>query len=686
MFKKLLIANRGEIAVRVIKTARKLGIRTVAVYSEADTNSKHVLEADEAVFIGSSPSSQSYLNIDNILDAVAKTGADCVFPGYGFLSENAEFANRLEKAGVAFIGPPVDSIKQMGDKISAKKIAEKAKVSTIPGFTGEVKTAKQALKIATKIGFPVMMKAAAGGGGKGMRIVHNKDEVESAYQSTTNEAVKSFKDGRIFIEKFIEHPRHIEIQLMADKHGNIICLGERECSIQRHHQKVIEEAPSIFVDDKMRKRMYEQSASLAKAVGYFSAGTIEYIVDRKKNFYFLEMNTRLQVEHPVTEFITGFDLVEMMIKIAYDEKLPISQKEVKLKGHALECRIYAEDPSRNFLPSVGRITEYQEPRHNLPAKKGQAVRVDSGIYAGGEVSMFYDAMVAKLITYSQERQETIELMKVALGEYMIGGISNNISFLQAILENNRFQIGNLSTNFIAEEYPEGFTGADIDDEKARVFITTALIAFLKEAEKDASITGQLPGRNPMLGGRLVATIIDSSFCDVASGENQGKRSYSVNISLKKDVYTISYDNEKFTSQINWSLGQSLFRAVIAGREVSAIIERSNTGYQISHSGSKVQVNVRTPRTAELENYMINSTGDSADNKLIAPISGVISDVKVNEGDIVENGQELLVLEAMKMENMLYAEENLQVKKICISAGQAVNVNDVLIEFAEINKE
>ncbi|NDF12035.1 MAG: acetyl-CoA carboxylase biotin carboxylase subunit [Proteobacteria bacterium] len=660
MIKKILIANRGEIALRVIRTAKKMGIKTVAVYSEADTNAMHVAQADEAVFIGPSPADKSYLKIDNIMDAVRRSGADAVHPGYGFLSENGKFARALKKEGVTFIGPDVLAIDKMGDKIEAKKLAEKAKVNTIPGYMGVIQDEKEALKIAQKIGFPIMIKAAAGGGGKGMRIVREKEELKQAIKSAMNEARNSFSDDRIFIEKFIENPRHIEIQIIADGHGNVVCLGERECSIQRHHQKVIEEAPSPFLDDKTRKKMYEQSIALAKKVHYKSAGTMEFIMDPKKNFYFLEMNTRLQVEHPVTEYITGTDLVELMIRIASGEKLPFKQEDVEIKGWAMESRIYAEDPKRGFLPSSGRISEYKEP------KKSTNVRVDSGVYAGGEVSMFYDPMIAKLITYGADRTEAIKTMQQSLGEFVIGGISHNISFLEAVMANPRFAAGNLSTNFIAEEYPGGFTGALVTEETTKVFIGVAVFIYLRDAHRAAGTTGQVPGRQRQIGTRWVVTIDDHS--------------YSIYIRDRKDGYEIRHENYHFTIASNWILGNRLFQGVLDGKPVSARIELVPGGFQLTHAGSTVGVTVRSPRSAELGRFMPKPKEEPETPGIVAPISGLVVEVKVKDGDKIKEGQDVVILEAMKMENVLSAQKDTEVKKVHFKAGDSVQAGQMLIEF------
>ncbi len=661
MFSKILIANRGEIALRIIRTAKRMGIRTVAVYSEADTNALHVAAADEAVYIGPSPADQSYLVVENILDAVRQTGAEAVHPGYGFLSENEAFCQALQKENVTFIGPDPQAIHAMGDKIEAKQEAHKAKVNTVPGYQGTIKNVKEAEKVATKIGFPVMIKAAAGGGGKGMRIVHKKSDVAQAFNSTTNEAKKSFSDSRIFIEKFIESPRHIEIQIMADKYGNVVCLGERECSIQRHHQKVIEEAPSPFLDEKTRRKMYEQSISLAQQVGYHSAGTVEYIMDQERNFYFLEMNTRLQVEHPVTEYVTGLDLVELMIRIAYGEPLKLEQKDIKLQGWAMESRVYAEDPSRGFLPSTGRITEYKEPAER------QNVRVDTGVYAGGEVSMFYDAMIAKLITYGPDRATAIANMQSALGEYVIEGIAHNISFLEALMAHPRFAEGNLSTHFIEEEYPEGFSGTALDEGRTRGMLAVALFIYLKDAQRAIEISGQSPRRKRLLGTRWVV--------------NVNHTNYWVNVRNRQEGFDITYEEQRFSIHSNWVLGSRHFQGSMENGEIiNARIEYVPGGYRLTHAGTTAKVTVRTPRVAELSQYMPERSEDEQDLSLFAPISGSVVDLKVKEGETVNAGQPLMVLEAMKMENMLYAERDGVVISIKVEKGQPVQVNDTLIEF------
>ncbi len=660
---KLLIANRGEIACRIIKTCRKMGISTVAVYSDADASSLFVQMADEAVNIGNSPSSQSYLNIEKILNAVKKTGATMVHPGYGFLSENREFANALEKASVIFVGPSSYSIEMMGDKIASKKLAIEANVSSVPGHLGVIKDIAEAMTIAEQIGFPVMVKASAGGGGKGMRIVWEKSEISEAFISATNEAKNSFSDDRIFIEKFIENPRHIEIQIIADKSGNMVCLGERECSIQRNNQKVIEEAPSSFVDEETRQKMYAQSKALAQKVRYFSAGTIEYIMDKNKDFYFLEMNTRLQVEHPVTELITGVDIVELMIKIALGENLPFTQEEIKLKGWALESRIYAEDPSRGFLPSSGRINLYIEPQ------EGKNVRIDTGIYEGGEVSMFYDAMIAKLCTFGETRQEAIQHMRTALGTFAIGGVSHNISFLETIMRNEKFISGDISTSFIKQEFPAGFLGNELDSQISEVFIAVAMQIFLHNFERNSHISGQLYNREKQISDRWVVEI--------------DEKSYLVNIIEREQKHLkIECDQKIITLESSWIPGDKLFRAIIDGTEIGVKIRENNlTGsYLLQHSGVDAFVNVMSPKVAELSKFMPKISKNSKPTNLTSPITGKIIRFKVAEGDEVKAGQELVIIEAMKMENIIRTDHDVKIDKIKFSAGEPVGIGQIIIEF------
>jgi len=660
MFEKILIANRGEIAVRIMSTAQRMGIKTVAVYSEADTNSLHVKQADEAVYIGPSPSSQSYLKVENIIAAIEHSGADAVHPGYGFLSENAEFAKAVKKAGATLIGPNPEAIKLMGDKIESKKIAVKAGVSTVPGTLDVVTSGKEAKKIAAEIGYPVMIKAAAGGGGKGMRVARNEKELLDGLKYAASEAESSFSDSRVFIEKFFDNPRHIEIQILADKFGNTVYLGERECSIQRRHQKVIEEAPSPFLNDKMRKAMGEQSVALAKEVNYNSAGTVEFIVDQEGNFYFLEMNTRLQVEHRVTELVTGIDLVEQMIRIAAGEKLEITQENVKLNGWAMEARVYAEDPRRGFLPSTGRITRYQEPVTEYNAL------IDTGVYEGGEVSMFYDPMIAKVCTHAETREKTIKAMQASLSAFVIRGINHNISFLEAILGHERFASGDISTNFIEQEYPGGFTGAELTSETSKVFLGAALFMFLRDAERASRISGQLPGRERAIGGRWVVSI--------------DKESYPIYARAKEYGYDISYDKGLIVVRSSWKLGRRLFQGTINGKPASVMLRHLDEGYQLSHAGSDVKVVVRTPRVAELAHYMPEDTHGLRRDRLVAPIAGLVHHVRVKEGDKVKTGGELIVIEAMKMENVIYADHDVKIKKIHIAPHESVQADQLLIEF------
>ncbi len=662
MIKKILIANRGEIACRIIRTAKRLDIRTVAIYSEADASALHVRLADEAVYVGHSPATLSYLNAKKIMDAIKISGADAVHPGYGFLSENAAFAKLLQKNNIIFIGPSPDAIAKMGDKIEAKKIAQAAGVSVVPGYLGTIRNEKEALKIASKIGYPIMLKATAGGGGKGIRIVRCPDEMKQAFSSTRNEAKNNFSDSRTFIEKYIENPRHIEVQLLADTHGNYICLGERECSIQRHHQKVIEEAPSIFIDEKARKKMYAQSIALGKKVGYFSAGTIEYIVDAEKKFYFLEMNTRLQVEHPVTEFITGIDIVEQMIRIAQGETLAFQQKDIKLNGWSVESRIYAEDPSSGFLPSTGRITTYKEP------EASSNVRIDTGVYEGGEVSVFYDAMISKLITYAPTRTACIEKMRESLGQYVISGISSNISFLQAVLSSPKFLEGTISTNFLDEEYKGGFTGAILSSEESTVILCSAIYVFLTEQKRASSINGQARHYQRGIGTRWVVLMDELK--------------YPVTVRPIEDGYKIAFESMRFSITSKWILGNKLFRCMINGKDYNLQIEWIMSGYKIIFIGSTVKVTVLTPRAAELFKYMKTSNTQDQCGDLIANISGIVVDIKGSVGDIVSKGQHLITLEAMKMENILTSQIDGIIKEIEVQKGNAVSAGDILIKIED----
>lgn len=661
MFDKILIANRGEIALRVISTCRKLGIKTVAVYSEADTNALHVREADEAVYIGPSPASQSYLVIDNIIAACHQTGAQAVHPGYGFLSEKSEFAIRLEKEGITLIGPSPEAMRVMGDKIESKILARKAGVNTVPGTTEAVDSESKAKKIAKQIGYPVMIKAAAGGGGKGMRVARNDKQLLEGLKMAASEAGSSFGDTRVFIEKFFDNPRHIEIQVLADKHGNVIHLGERECSIQRRHQKVIEEAPSMFLNEASRKKMGKQAVALAKEVDYYSAGTVEFIVDQKGEFYFLEMNTRLQVEHRVTELITGLDLVEQMIRVAAGEKLPLKQKDVKLDGWAFEARVYAEDPMRGFLPSIGRITRYQEPATE------QNLLIDTGVYEGGEVSMFYDPMISKVCTHAPTRDQAIAAMQSALSAYIIRGVSHNITFLEAILGHERFKKGDISTNFIDQEYPEGFAGAEIDSEMEKVFLAVGVHIFLRDAERAAQITGQLPGRGRAIGTRWVVSI--------------GDEMHPVHVRPREQGYDISYDGGMVSVRSSWRLGRRLFQGTLNGRPISVRIKHLNEGYVLSHAGSEVRLMVRTAAVAELAQYMKNNNAvASRQARLVAPLAGRIVSMKHKAGDVVKTGHELVIIEAMKMENIIHAESDVTIKAVHVAEGDSIAADVMLFEF------
>ena len=662
MFDKILIANRGEIAVRIMRTAKKMGIKTVAIYSEADTNALHVKEADEAVYIGPSPSVKSYLNIDSVMNAIAISGAQAVHPGYGFLSENAEFAKRLQQAGVILIGPSAEAVRKMGDKIESKKIAKAAGVNGVPGVLEAIKSPEEAKKVVKEIGYPVIIKAAAGGGGKGMRVARDDKQLLDGIESAAREAASSFKDSRVFIERYFDNPRHIEIQVLGDTHGNMVWLGERECSIQRRHQKVIEEAPSSFLDDKTRKTMGEQAVALAKEVGYHSAGTVEFIVDQDRNFYFLEMNTRLQVEHRVTELITGIDLVEQMIRIAAGEKIPFTQKDVKFHGWAFESRIYAEDPKRGFLPSTGRITRYLEPENM------DNVLIDTGIYEGGEVSMFYDPMVAKVCTYGETREQSIETMKEALSAFIIEGIAHNTSFLEAILSHKRFAAGDISTNFIEQEYPGGFIGAELTSESAHIFLGAAVTIFLRDAERAAKGSQQLPGRERAIGARWVV--------------NMGGEDYPVYVRNDQDQgYFITHNKKLITVKTGWKLGRRLFQAIINGKTVSVQIRPLEEGYALTYGGAHIVARVRTPRVAELAQYMPKPKNGGIKPELVAPIAGLVVSLKVKEGQEVKAGQELMIIEAMKMENVIHADHDTTVKKINVGEKESVSVDQVLMEFA-----
>lgn len=659
MFEKILIANRGEIACRVMRTATKMGIKTVAVYSDADKDAMHVQMADEAVHIGASPSADSYLVMERIIQACKDTGAQAVHPGYGFLSENSAFCEALEKEGITFIGPAAYAINSMGDKITSKLLAEEAGVNVIPGCADVLRDADHAVEIASGVGYPVMLKASAGGGGKGMRVARNEDECRDGFERASNEARSSFGDDRIFIEKFIEQPRHIEIQVMADTHGNIIYLGERECSIQRRHQKVIEEAPSPFMDEATRKAMGEQAVQLAKAVQYRSAGTVEFIVDAKRNFYFLEMNTRLQVEHPVTELITGQDLVELMIRVANGEELPLGQADVKLTGWAMESRVYAEDPFRNFLPSIGRLIHYQPPR-------GDNIRVDTGVYEGGEVSMFYDPMIAKLITYGKDRNEAIARMRDALDAYYIRGVQHNISFLNALMAHPRFIQGRLTTNFIAEEYPDGFDATCVPQDDPVETIAVAAAIHRSYMDRAAYISGQLPSHE--------CEVVDE-WVVIINGEH-----HPVTASPIAGVCKVSYAGQSYEVVLDWELGQPLLQCSINGKAACFQVQREGIWLHLFHSGSHTKAMVVSPRAAELHSYMLEKEAPDLSKYLLSPMPGLLVKVSVEEGREVKAGAELAVIEAMKMENVLHAEQDAVVSKIKTTVGDRLFVDQVIMEF------
>ena len=665
MFSKILIANRGEIACRVIKTARKMGIKTVAIYSDADRNALHVAMADEAVHIGPPPANQSYIVIDKVMQAIRQSGAEAVHPGYGFLSENSKFAEALDAEGVAFVGPPVGAIEKMGDKITSKKIAQEAGVSTVPGYMGLIEDAEEAVRISQEIGYPVMIKASAGGGGKGMRIAWNDTETREGFQSSKNEAANSFGDDRIFIEKFVTQPRHIEIQVLADSHGNCIYLGERECSIQRRNQKVVEEAPSPFLDPATRKAMGEQACALAKAVGYTSAGTVEFIVDGEKNFYFLEMNTRLQVEHPVTELITGVDLVEQMIRVAHGEKLSIRQSDVKLNGWAMESRLYAEDPYRNFLPSIGRLSTYRPPAES--STETSVVRNDTGVFEGGEISMYYDPMIAKLCTWAPDRLGAIEHMRLALDRFEVEGIGHNLPFLSAVMDHPKFVKGDMTTAFIAEEYPDGFEGV-ILDEAALKSIAASCAAMNRVAEiRRTKVSGRLDNHERKVGDDWVVTLQGISFRVKIDADPKGS-----------DV--VFEDGVSLRVSGDWTPGKTLADMTVNGETLVMKIGKISGGFRVRSRGADLKVHVRTPRQAELAGWMIEKLPPDTSRLLLCPMPGMIVKVDVAEGEEVQEGQALCTVEAMKMENILRAEKKCIVSKINVSAGESLSVDDVIMEF------
>lgn len=676
MITKILVANRGEIACRVFKSAKKMGIATVAVYSDADKNALHNSMADEAVHIGAAPAAESYLIIDKIIDACKQTGANAVHPGYGFLSERAEFAERLKQEGIVFVGPPQGAIEKMGDKITSKKIADDAGVSTVPGHMDLIDDAEHAVKISGEIGYPVMIKASAGGGGKGMRIAWNDDEAREGFERSKSEAASSFGDDRIFIEKFVEEPRHIEIQVLADTHGNCIYLGERECSIQRRNQKVIEEAPSPFLDEATRKAMGEQACALAQAVGYTSAGTVEFIVDKNRNFYFLEMNTRLQVEHPVTELITNVDLVEQMINVAAGEKLSLAQDDIQLNGWAMESRLYAEDPYRKFLPSIGRLTRYRPPAEG-DIGDGNIIRNDTGVYEGGEISMYYDPMIAKLCTWGETRDDAIQTMCEALDMFELEGIGHNLPFLSAVMGHDRFRSGNITTAFIAEEYPEGFKGVELTESELNSIASGAAAMMVVEAER----------REALQSINLGAT-------------NHGEYEYVVQIGETPIPVQVSRSDDKvegtFDISVNEGPDQQIFCTYTPGDTLTVFsssedkstqgvnyylkTNRTADGFRIRTRGADLDVKVLTPRVAELLALMPIKEAADTSKYLLCPMPGLVIDLKVSVGDAIEEGQPLAIVEAMKMENVLKAEKSGKVKEIPVKTGDSLAVDAVIMEF------
>ena len=660
LFTKILVANRGEIACRVIRTARRMGIGTVAVYSEADRGTLHVEQADEAVCIGGATPAQSYLRIEAVVDACRASGAEAVHPGYGFLSENRAFREALEAAGIAFIGPPPGAIEAMGDKITSKRIAGAAGVSTIPGHAGVVRDAEDAVRIAHEVGYPVMLKASAGGGGKGMRIARNDDECREGFERAGSEARSSFGDDRLFIERYIEEPRHIEIQVLADRHGNAVYLGERECSIQRRHQKIIEEAPSPFIDPATRRAMGEQAVALARAVDYESAGTVEFIVDRERRFYFLEMNTRLQVEHPITEMVTGLDLVECMIRVAAGEPLGFGQSDVTLKGWAMESRVYAENPLRGFLPSTGRLVRY------VPPSSTDDVRVDTGVREGGEISMYYDPMIAKLVTRGDTRDDAIHRMRDALDAYCIRGVDSNILFLSAVFSHPRFVAGRLSTDFIEEEYPDGFGPDHVRIEEPAAFVAVAAAVQRRYRERATSISGQMPGYE---------STISDEWIVVMNGQEHPCRATSV-----EGGEEIEFEGRTYVVRSNWWFGHPLFRGTVDGEAKCFQIERHGIGYRLIHRGAQADVWVLTPRQAELRALMPEQVAPDLSRFLLSPMPGLLVSLVAGEGDRVKAGEELAVIEAMKMENVLRAESDATVRAVLAAPGDQLAVDQPILEF------
>jgi len=673
MFKKILIANRGEIACRVMQTAKKMGIKTVAVYSEADKEARHVQLADEAVYIGPAPSRESYLVMDRIIQACKDTGAQAVHPGYGFLSENEQFARRCEEEGIVFIGPKHQSIAAMGDKIASKKLALEAKVNTIPGHNEAIATTEEAVKIAQGIGYPVMIKASAGGGGKGLRVAFNDQEAAEGFVACKTEAMNSFGDDRIFIEKFVEGPRHIEIQVLGDAHGNVVYLNERDCSIQRRHQKVIEEAPSPFIDPATRKAMGEQAVALAKAVNYQSAGTVEFVVGKDKSFYFLEMNTRLQVEHPVTESITGLDLVEQMIRVAAGEKLAFKQEDVQLDGWSMECRINADDPFRNFLPSTGRLVKYR------PPESVNGVRVDTGVYEGGEIPMYYDSMIAKLIVHGKDRSEAIEKMRAALNDFVIRGIHSNIPFQAALLQHPRFVSGDFTTGFIAEEYPEGFKKESVQPADPKRMAALAAFMRYRYLEHIKMIDGQLAGHEMIIAKQFV----------VVTGSKVGSMAdpheVPIRVELKDHIYSVYIDEpdgvSRYDIESDWRPGQiCLYATINRTQKVTVQVERRGVRYVLVLDGAHYECMVLSPLGAELQRRMPVKLPPDTSKLVMSPMPGLLTKIAVKVGDTVTAGQKLASIEAMKMENTISAIQDGLVAEICANEGDSLAVDQLIIRF------
>jgi propionyl-CoA carboxylase alpha chain len=682
MFKKILIANRGEIACRVIKTARKMGIQTVAVYSDADRDARHVELADEAVHIGSAPSRESYLQADKIIAACKQTGAQAVHPGYGFLSENEAFARRVEEEGITFIGPKHYSIAAMGDKIASKKLANEARVNTIPGYNDAIGTAEQAVQIAQGIGYPVMIKASAGGGGKGLRVAFNDKEAFEGFTSCRNEARNSFGDDRVFIEKFVEEPRHIEIQVLGDSQGNVIYLNERECSIQRRHQKVIEEAPSPFISDATRQAMGAQAVALAKAVKYQSAGTVEFVVGKDQSFYFLEMNTRLQVEHPVTECITGLDLVELMIRVAAGEALPLTQEQVRRDGWAIECRINAEDPFRNFLPSTGRLVRFQPPKETMWAGDTghlHGVRVDTGVQDGGEIPMYYDSMIAKLIVHGKDRVEAIAKMREALNGFVIRGISSNIPFQAALLAHPKFVAGDFNTGFIAEHYGHGFHAEDVPHSDPGFLVALAAYVHRRTLDRAAGISGQLPGHGLTVGEAFVAVALG------AGAQRTPHRVLVTDFQAKSGSSAVQVGEKRYEICSAWHLGGARIRGTVNGQAFTAQVERGIRGnplaIRIAHNGTQLDALVLSPRAAELHALMPYKAPPDMSRFVLSPMPGLLVEVAVQPGQKVQAGERVAVIEAMKMENVLFAAADGVVGKVLAAKGESLAVDQPIVEFA-----